>query len=124
VASAVSCVVAQRLARRLCEHCKTPVTVPGGVVRANGFTTDDAEVQAFDAVGCTRCSGTGYKGRIGLYEVMPVDDEIRRLAVARASADAVAEAGTRAGMRRLRDEGLEKVRAGLTSFAELARVTA
>jgi type IV pilus assembly protein PilB len=124
VASAVSCVVAQRLARRLCEHCKTPVTVSGDVVRANGFALDDAEVQAFDAVGCTRCSGTGYKGRIGLYEVMPVDDEIRRLAVARASADAIAEAGTRVGMRRLRDEGVEKVRAGLTSFAELARVTA
>jgi type IV pilus assembly protein PilB len=124
VASAVSCVVAQRLARRLCEHCKAPVTVPGEVVRANGFAADDAEIHAFEAVGCTRCSGTGYKGRIGLYEVMPVNDEIRRLAVARASADAIAEAGAEAGMRRLRDEGLDKVRAGLTSFAELARVTA
>ena len=124
VASAVSCVVAQRLARRLCEHCKARVTVPGEVVRANGFAADDAEIHAFEAVGCTRCSGTGYKGRIGLYEVMPVNDEIRRLAVARASADEIAAAGVEAGMRRLRDEGLDKVRAGLTSFAELARVTA
>ena len=67
--------------------------------------------------------GTGFKGRIGLYEVMPVTDEIRSLAVARASADAIAEEAARAGMRRLRDEGFEKVRAGLTSFAELARVS-
>jgi type IV pilus assembly protein PilB len=74
-------------------------------------------------VGCTRCGASGYKGRIGLYEVMPVDDEIRRLAVRRASADEVAAAAVAAGMRRLREDGLDKVRQGLTSFAEVARVT-
>jgi type IV pilus assembly protein PilB len=123
VASAVSAVLAQRLARRLCEHCKRPVVVEGETVRANGYEFDGAEVDAFEAVGCGRCGGTGYKGRIGLYEVMPVTEEIRGLAVKRASADAIAEAARRAGMRSLRAEGLEKVRAGLTSFAELARVT-
>jgi type IV pilus assembly protein PilB len=92
-------------------------------VRANGYEFDGAQVDAFDAVGCGRCGGTGYKGRIGLYEVMPISEEIRRLAVARASAEAIAEAATAGGMRRLRDEGVGKVRAGLTSFAELARVT-
>jgi type IV pilus assembly protein PilB len=124
VASAVSCVLAQRLARRLCDQCKQQVVVDGDVIRANGYRFDGVEATVYEPVGCTRCGNMGYKGRIGLYEVMPVDDEIRRLAVARASADAISEAAERAGMRRLRDEGLSKVLAGLTSFAELARVTA
>ena len=123
VASAVSCVLAQRLARRLCEHCRKPVVIDGETVRANGYDCDDEQLEVFEAVGCARCGGSGYKGRIGLYEVMPVTDEIRGLAVRRASADAIAEAGRRAGMRPLRAEGLQKVRAGLTSFAELSRVT-
>ncbi|HEY7622874.1 MAG TPA: ATPase, T2SS/T4P/T4SS family [Solirubrobacteraceae bacterium] len=123
VASAVECVVAQRLARRLCEACKKPVKVEGHVVREHGFSTDEYEIDVFEAGGCSRCGGSGYKGRIGLYEVMPITDEIRSLAVSRASADAIAEAALAAGMRRLRDEGFEKIRAGMTSFAELARVS-
>jgi type IV pilus assembly protein PilB len=122
VSSAVSCVLAQRLARRLCD-CKQAVVLDGDVVRANGYDVPDAQVTAYEPAGCGRCGGTGYKGRVGLYEVMPVTDEIRKLAVARASADAIAEAAARAGMRPLRAEGLQKVLAGMTSFAELARVT-
>src|SRR3954462_10716578 len=122
VSSAVSCVLAQRLARRLCE-CKQAVTLDGDAVRANGYDVEGATVTAYEPAGCGRCGGTGYKGRVGLYEVMPVTDEIRKLAVARASADAIAEAAARAGMRPLRAEGLDKVLSGLTSFAELARVT-
>ena len=112
-----------RLARRLCEACKKPVKVEGHVVREHGFDTDEYEIEVFEPGGCSRCGGTGYKGRIGLYEVMPITDEIRSLAVSRASADAIAEAALAAGMRRLRDEGYEKIRAGMTSFAELARVS-
>jgi type IV pilus assembly protein PilB len=123
VASAVDCVVAQRLARKLCEHCKKAVVLEGRVLRENGFAIDEDEVEAFEPAGCSRCGGNGYKGRIGLYEVMPISEEIRRLAVGRASAEAIAEVAIAGGMRRLRDEGVEKVRAGLTSFAELARVT-
>jgi type IV pilus assembly protein PilB len=123
VASAVECVVAQRLARRLCEACKKPVKVEGHVVREHGFHADEYAIDVFEPGGCSRCGGSGYKGRIGLYEVMPITDEIRSLAVSRASADAIAEAGLAAGMRRLRDEGYEKIRAGMTSFAELARVS-
>jgi type IV pilus assembly protein PilB len=123
VASAVDCVVAQRLARRLCEACKKPVVVEGHIVREHGFQVDDSEVHVFEPGGCARCGGTGYKGRLGLYEVMTVTEEIRSMAIGRASADAIADAARRGGMRRLRDEGLEKVRSGLTSFAELARVT-
>jgi type IV pilus assembly protein PilB len=122
VSSAVSCVLAQRLARRLCD-CKTEVVLDGDAVRGNGYPVQGATVTAYEPAGCGRCGGTGYKGRIGLYEVMPVTDEIRKLAVARASADAISEAAVRAGMRPLRAEGLDKVLAGLTSFAELARVT-
>jgi type IV pilus assembly protein PilB len=122
VSSAVSCVLAQRLARRLCD-CKQAVVLDGDAVRANGYAVGGATVTAYEPVGCARCGGTGYKGRVGLYEVMPVTDEIRKLAVARASADAIAEAAARAGMRPLRAEGLQKVLAGVTSFAELARVT-
>jgi type IV pilus assembly protein PilB len=123
VASAVDCVVAQRLARRLCEHCKRAVTVDGAILREHGYAVPDDVVHCFEPVGCPRCSGSGYKGRIGLYEVMPITDEIRNLAVGRASADAIAEAAVRGGMRRLREEGTEKVRLGMTSFAELARVS-
>ncbi|MGZ4268574.1 MAG: GspE/PulE family protein [Solirubrobacteraceae bacterium] len=123
VASAVDCVVAQRLARRLCEHCKRAVTVDGAILRQHGYAVPDDVVHCFEPVGCPRCSGSGYKGRIGLYEVMPITDEIRHLAVGRASADAIAEAAVRGGMRRLREEGTEKVRLGMTSFAELARVS-
>ena len=123
VASAVDCVVAQRLARRLCEHCKKEAVLEGRVVRANGFDVAGDEVRAFEPGGCSRCGGSGYKGRIGLYEVMAISDEIRSLAVGRASAEAIAEVAKAAGMRRLRDEGVEKALAGLTSFAELARVT-
>jgi type IV pilus assembly protein PilB len=122
VSSAVSCVLAQRLARRLCD-CKQEVVLDGDAVRANGYDVTGATVTAYEPAGCGRCGGTGYKGRVGLYEVMPVTDEIRKLAVARASADAIAEAAARAGMRPLRAEGLDKVLSGLTSFAELARVT-
>jgi type IV pilus assembly protein PilB len=124
VASAVDCVVAQRLARTLCQLCKRPVRVEGALLRAHGFAVQDDWVEAFEPGGCTRCGGSGYKGRIGLYEVMAVDEELRKLAVQRAAADEIAAAAVAKGMRRLRDDGLEKVRAGLTSFAEVARVTA
>jgi type IV pilus assembly protein PilB len=123
VASALDCVVAQRLARMLCTNCKREVAVPGDVVRANGFRVDDDEIVACEPVGCTRCGGAGYKGRVGLYEVMAVTEQIRELIVRRAAADEIAAAAVAGGMRRLREDGLDKVRAGATSFAEIARVS-
>ena len=122
VASAIDCVVAQRLARTLCRHCKRRTIVPAHVLRSHGFHSA-YDVEAYDPVGCGRCGGSGYKGRIGLYEVMPVTEEIRALAIERAPADRIAEVAVRDGMRRLRDDGLEKVRQGHTSIAEVARVT-
>ena len=122
VGSSVDCVVAQRLARLLCEECKQRVTLPAEVLRANGFNVG-LDLECYEPQGCARCGGSGYKGRIGLYEVMMVSDEIRHLAIERAPADRIAEVAMRDGMRRLRDDGLEKVKQGRTSIAEVARVT-
>jgi type IV pilus assembly protein PilB len=121
VGSAVDCVVAQRLARLLCEECKRRTTIKADVMRANGFNVG-LDLEAYEPVGCARCGGSGYKGRIGLYEVMWVSDTIRSLAVAREPTETIAHAAVHEGMMRLREDGLEKVRRGLTSIAEIARV--
>ncbi len=121
VGSAVDCIVAQRLARMLCAECKRRTTVSAEVMRANGFDLG-VDLECYEPVGCARCGGTGYKGRIGLYEVMWVSDTIRAMCVARETADAIAHAAVHEGMMRLREDGLEKVRRGLTSIAEVARV--
>jgi type IV pilus assembly protein PilB len=122
VSSAIDCVVAQRLARTLCSHCKRRTILSAEVLRDHGFGAH-ADVEGYEPVGCARCGGSGYKGRLGLYEVMQLTEEIRTLAIQRASADQIAEVAVAQGMRRLRDDGLEKVRRGLTSVAEVARVT-
>ena len=122
VASSIECVVAQRLARRLCERCRRPVTLSAEVMRANGFDTY-ADVQAFDPGGCGTCNGSGYRGRIGIFEVMQISDAIRDHVLARDAATTIAATAVAEGMRRLRDDALEKIRAGLTSAAEAARVT-
>ena len=122
VASALDCIVAQRLARTLCQHCKRRTILSAEVMTDNGFPPM-ANVEAYEPVGCARCGGSGYRGRIGLYEVMTVTEEIRTLAIERASSDRIAEVAVRQGMRRLRDDGLEKVRQGRTSIAEVYRVT-
>jgi len=122
VASAIDCVVAQRLARMLCSHCKERTILTSEILRENGFHAH-VDIEAYRPVGCNRCGGSGYKGRVGLYEVMTVNEEIRSLAIEHASADKIAEVAVREGMRRLREDGLEKVKMGRTSIAEVARVT-
>jgi type IV pilus assembly protein PilB len=122
VASAIDCVVAQRLTRTLCPTCKKRTLIPAAVLQENGFNAN-FDLEAYDPAGCGRCGQSGYKGRTGLYEVMTVTSEIRDLIIERASADRIAELAVEQGMRRLRDDGLEKVRLGLTSIAEVARVS-
>ena len=122
VASAIDCVVAQRLARTLCQHCKRRIILSAETLHENGFKAR-ADVEAYEPVGCARCGNSGYKGRIGLYEVMTVTDEMRKLVITRASADVIAACAVANGMRRLRDDGLEKVKLGRTSISEVARVT-
>jgi type IV pilus assembly protein PilB len=121
VSSAVDCVVAQRLARTLCKHCKRRTILTAEVLRENGFPAR-ADLEAYEPVGCARCGGSGYRGRVGIYEVMALSEEIRRLVIERAPADRIAEVAMRDGMRRLRDDGLEKVKQGRISIAEVARV--
>jgi type IV pilus assembly protein PilB len=119
VSSAVDCIVAQRLLRMLCTHCKRAQEVPDSVLEEHGL----AGAEPFEAVGCSRCGGSGYRGRIGVYEVMTVSERIRALILARAAVDEMVEVAVEEGMRRLRDDGLEKVREGLTSIAEVERMT-
>ncbi len=119
VSSAVDCIVAQRLVRMLCKHCKRPLKVSEAVLAEHGL----AGAEPFEAAGCSRCGGSGYRGRVGLYEVMSVSEEIRALILERASVDDMIAVAVRQGMLRLRDDGLQKVREGLTSIAEIERMT-
>ena len=99
VASGVDCVVAQRLARRLCE-CKTPVELSEQVLASNGFDPSYAPLQAFEPNGCVRCGGTGYRGRIGIYQVLQVNDEVRSLILQKGSADDITTVAREHGMAR------------------------
>ncbi len=123
VASGISLVVAQRLARRLCDNCRVPVEVTAEALAGNGFDGPHEGFTAFEAgPGCVRCGQTGFRGRVGLYELMEITDEIRALIVEKRPAEAIAAVATSQGMRRLRDDGLAKVRAGKTSISEVLRV--
>ncbi len=119
-ASALDCVVSQRLARLLCSQCKEPVTIRAEALRTFGI---DHDIEAQQPKGCKRCSFSGYKGRVGLYEAMTVSKEIRELAIERASADKIRDMAIEQGMRTLQQDGLDKFRAGDTSIQEVARIT-
>jgi type IV pilus assembly protein PilB len=122
IASAISCVVGQRLARVLCAHCKRRTILSAAVLRDHGFPSQ-FDIEAYEPVGCMRCGGMGYRGRTGLFEVMTMSDDLRELTLARSSSEQLAAVAVREGMRRLREDGLEKVKAGITSMVEIARVT-
>jgi type IV pilus assembly protein PilB len=121
IGSSIETVVAQRLSRKLCKYCKEEIELSVEVLKVNGFERDEP-LKAFGPKGCGRCSQTGYKGRLGLYEVMSANDEIRDLITARATADEIGAVARKTGMRTLREDGIAKVEAGLTSIQEVARV--
>jgi type IV pilus assembly protein PilB len=121
VASALDCIVAQRLARMLCPSCKKRTIIPAKALQQNGYRAR-MELEAYEPVGCRRCGGSGYRGRLGLYEVMKMSPEIQTLALERSPAEAIRDVAVSQGMTRLRDDGLQKVRLGRTSMAEIARV--
>jgi len=123
VASSVTCVVGQRLARALCDACKEPRTISAEMLRENGFKAD-SDIEAFGPVGCVRCGSTGFRGRMGIFEVMPVTRGIRDLILAREAAEAIADLAVSEGMSRISDHGLDHVREGRTSIEEVLRVTA
>jgi type IV pilus assembly protein PilB len=121
-ASAIVAVVAQRLVRQLCTYCKSRTMLSVSSLESAGFNVA-FDLEAYEPIGCGRCGGTGYKGRTGLYEVMAISDEIRDLTIERASSEEIRKVAVAQGMRPLRADGFEKVKNGVTSIAEVARVT-
>jgi type IV pilus assembly protein PilB len=120
VASGIDCVVAQRLARKLCD-CKQPTTISAEILAENGFDPSGGDFEGFEPKGCVRCGTTGYRGRIGLYELLDVTEELRQLILEKATGDAIRQVARSQGMRTLREDGLIKVREGTTSVAEVLR---
>jgi len=124
VSSAVRLVVAQRLIRRLCKNCKKPANVPVQTLIDVGFAPDEAkQVKIFEPNGCEKCSSTGYKGRVGLFEVMEIDEELREQVMVGASTAELRQKAKEKGMLTLRLSGIEKIKAGDTSIDEVLRET-
>lgn len=124
VSSAIDCVQAQRLARRLCSECKEPYKPQEKRLEELGFPLDNGEIPTFyKPRGCSKCSNTGYRGRIGIYEVMPISEDIEILASKKASSEEIKKVAIKEGMRTLREDGYIKVKRGITSIEEVLRVT-
>ena len=126
VSSAADCVLAQRLARRLCSKCKGTYQPELAELQAAGLPVTEDDLDRFPplhrAIGCSHCGGTGYRGRLAIHEVMQVTEEIERLIVTKASTDEIAKAAQEQGMRTLREDGLHKVVQGITTLEEIGRV--
>ncbi len=125
VAAAWRCFVAQRLVRRLCPHCRQAETLSDARWQELGFgAAPKKRIRVYNPVGCTKCFGTGYRGRVGLYEVLVVDDDLRDLVATGGTVLEIQRAGRAKGVGSLRDDGVRKVLDGITSYLELLRVTA
>ena len=123
LATSVSLIIAQRLARRLCNHCKKPIKLPPKILLQEGFTEAQLEsMELYGAVGCDKCN-EGYKGRVGIYEVVPITDSISRIIMDNGSTIQVADMARQEGFNDLRTSALVKVAKGLTSLAEANRIT-
>jgi len=124
IATSVSLIIAQRLARRLCNSCKTPMKIPAEALKKEGFGDEEIAngLQVFQPVGCTQCTD-GYKGRTGIYEVMQVSEEIGRIIMMGGSVLDIKQQAQAEGVWGLRQAGLNKVRLGITSLDEINRVT-
>jgi type IV pilus assembly protein PilB len=124
VASAIRLVQAQRLIRRLCASCKVVGKVPAQTLIEIGFSPEDAKaVQVFEPKGCEKCNNSGYKGRVGLFEVMELDEEIKEMVMIGASTSELRQKAKEKGMLTLRQSGLEKIKSGVTSIEEVLRET-
>jgi len=125
IASSVILITAQRLGRRLCVHCKKPEDIPPEALLRAGFTQDelDGSWQPYGPVGCDHCKGTGYKGRIGVYQVMPITDDMRQVIMRSGNSLDIADQAQKEGVRDLRQSGLLKVKSGITSLEEVEAIT-
>lgn len=123
IASSVSLIIAQRLARRLCKNCKKPVDIPKEALLEEGFKEEDlAGLKIYKPVGCDQCDN-GYKGRVGIYQVMPISDAMARIIMEEGNAIQLADQAQKEGINDLRQSGLLKVKQGITSLEEVNRVT-
>ena len=123
IASSVSLIIAQRLARRLCKNCKTPVDIPKEALLEEGFKEEDLPgLKIYKPVGCDQCD-KGYKGRVGIYQVMPISDEMARIIMEEGNAIQLADQAQKEGINDLRQSGLQKVKQGVTSLEDVNRVT-
>lgn len=124
VSSAVRLVVAQRLVRRLCNNCKAQAKIPAQTLIDIGFSPEEAKtLKIFEPKGCEKCHNTGYKGRVGLYEVMEIDEELRELVMVGASTSELRQKSKERGMLTLRMSGIEKIKLSVTSIEEVLRET-
>ncbi|MCO5400163.1 type IV-A pilus assembly ATPase PilB [Ralstonia soli] len=125
IASSVLMITAQRLARRLCKDCKKPGPLPKEALLDAGFTEADLDGswQPYHPVGCETCNGSGYKGRVGIYQVMPITEAIQEIILTHGTALQIAEQARREGVLSLRESGLKKVKQGLTSLEEVLATT-
>lgn len=124
IASSVNLIIAQRLVRRLCDSCREPVELPDDVLITAGFKEEQlADLEIFEAAGCSGCS-SGYRGRTGIFEVMPMSEEISELVMSNCSTLEIERQARREGVKTMRLSGLEKVANGVTTLAEIERVTA
>ncbi|MGZ4997692.1 MAG: type IV-A pilus assembly ATPase PilB [Methylobacter sp.] len=123
IVSAVNLIMAQRLGRRLCEHCKVPADLPDKVLLTAGFKEEELrDLKIFSAVGCEHCTN-GYKGRVGVYQVLTLTEKMRSLILNGGNTDQLAECALAEGFNDLRRSGLNKVRMGITSLEEIDRIT-
>jgi type IV pilus assembly protein PilB len=124
VSASVILMASQRLIRKLCTQCKEEEDVPSSALENIGFSEEETkEVKCYRGKGCPTCNGSGYKGRIGLFEVMPLKEEIKEMVLEGASADEIKKTAIRLGMKTLRMSGLAKIKEGVTSVEEVLRAT-
>ena len=122
--SALNCILAQRLVRNICEHCKHPVTYPDELLITSGMKPEEwRDAVFYEGAGCFECSGTGYRGRSSIHELLDLSERIREMIMERRPTSAIKQAAREEGMTFLRDSALDRVRRGITTLKEVNKVT-
>jgi type IV pilus assembly protein PilB len=124
IASSLVLILAQRLVRKICPHCKEKIDVPPNALKEIGFNEEEAKtISVYKGKGCEKCNNTGYKGRVAIYEVMPISDKIRDMILHEASMNEIKQQAIAEGMSTLRMSGLKKIKEGITTIEEVMNAT-